>query len=36
LPIRRESAQMQSSAALAGLPLVGTELLNKFGVDKTS
>ena len=33
---KRESAQVQSSAALPGLPLVGPELLNKFGVDKTS
>lgn len=32
----RESAQMQSSAAPLGLPLVGPELLNKFGVDKPS
>jgi hypothetical protein len=33
----RESGLMQSPiAALAGLPLVGSELLNHFGVDKTS
>jgi len=33
----RESGQLQSPfAALAGLPLVATELHDKFGVDKTS
>ena len=35
----RESGQLQSpshSAASCGLPLVGPELHNKFGVDKTS
>jgi hypothetical protein len=33
----RESGQMQSPfAALCGLPLVGPELHDKFGVDKTS
>jgi hypothetical protein len=33
----RESGQMQSPfAALCGLPLVGSELHDKFGVDKTS
>lgn len=33
----RESGQLQSSfAASCGLPLVGPELLKKFGVDKTS
>jgi hypothetical protein len=33
----RESGQMQSPlAALSDLPLVGPELHNKFGVDKTS
>ena len=34
--LKRESAQMQSSAAPSGLPLVGPELLNQFGVDKPS
>ncbi len=34
--MKRESAQMQSSAAPPGLPLVGPELLNPLGVDKTS
>ena len=28
--LNRESVQMQSSAARSGLPLVGTELLNKL------
>lgn len=33
----RESGQLQSPfPALAGLPLVGPELYDKFGVDKTS
>jgi hypothetical protein len=37
LPEIRESGQMQSAfAAPCGLPLVGPELHNKFGVDKTS
>jgi hypothetical protein len=37
LPMKRESGQMQTvSAALSGLPLVGIELLNLFGVDKPS
>jgi hypothetical protein len=40
-PMRRERGQLQRQsysqfAALSGLPLVGTELLEKFGVDKTS
>jgi hypothetical protein len=40
-PERRERGQMQRQnhsqfAALSGLPLVGTELPEKFGVDKTS
>jgi hypothetical protein len=36
-PMKRESGQMQTvSAALSGLPLVGTGLLNLFGVDKPS
>jgi hypothetical protein len=40
-PMTRERRQIQrpnlsSSAALCGLPLVGPELLNQFGVDKTS
>ncbi len=34
--VKRESAQMQSSAAKSGLPLVGPGPLIKFGVDKTS
>lgn len=36
---RREREQRRNCsllAALCGLPLVGPELLNKFGVDKTS
>ena len=37
LTVIRESGQMQSSlAAPSGLPMVGPELHNKFGVDKTS
>ncbi len=41
LPVTRERRRIQrqnlsSSAALCGLPLVGPELLNNFGVDKTS
>jgi hypothetical protein len=41
LPVTRERRQIQrqnlsSLAALSGLPLVGPELNNKFGVDKTS
>jgi len=41
LPMTRERRQIQrqnlsSFTALCGLPLVGPELLNKFGVDKTS
>ena len=41
LPMTRERRQIQrpnlsSSAALCALPLVGPELLNNFGVDKTS
>jgi hypothetical protein len=41
LPMTRERRQMQRQnlspfAAGCGLPLVGPELLNKFGVDKTS
>jgi hypothetical protein len=37
LTVIRESGLMQSSlAALPGLPLVGPELHDKFGVDKTS
>jgi hypothetical protein len=35
-PGKMESAQVESSAAVSGLPLVGHELLNRFGVDKTS
>ena len=33
---RQSKASLSSPAALHGLPLVGAELLNKFGVDKTS
>lgn len=41
LPVRRERRQIQRQnlspfAAIAGLPLVGPELRNKFRVDKTS
>ena len=41
LPVTRERRQIQSQnlsslAALCGLPLVGPELHDKFGVDKTS
>jgi len=41
LPVTRERRQIQtrnlsSLAALSGLPLVGPELHDKFGVDKTS
>ena len=41
LPMRRERGQMQRQkcphfAAQCGLPLVGPELLNRFGVDKPS
>jgi len=41
LPVRRERGPMQRQnplqfAALCGLPLAGPELLNNFGVDKTS
>ena len=39
LPMRRESGQTQTpshSAALCGLSLVGPELHDKFGVDKTT
>jgi len=41
LPMTRERRQIQRQnlswfAALCGLPLVGPELLNKFGVDKPS
>jgi len=34
--LKRESARLESSAALPGLPLVGTGLLINPGVDKTS
>jgi hypothetical protein len=35
--MKRESGQLQTvSAAPSGLPLVGIELLNLFGVDKPS
>src|SRR3984885_16259202 len=41
LPMTRERRQLQRQnlspfAVRSGLPLVGPELLNKFGVDKTS